>query len=314
MTTLDAQKLSDFYDSPLGEVSRRIVGRVIRSRWANTTGLTIAALGYGLPYLDRFRDRASRCVALMPSQQGAVVWPESAGCASALVWADMLPLPDASIDRLLVAHALEAVERPEALLEEAWRVTAPQGRVIVVAPSRRGIWARADRTPFGQGSPYSRAQLRELFNHAILSPVFWGEALYFPPIARNYVIRSASAIERVGAALRLPFAGVHVVEAIKQVHRPVGTHAVARSSTSAATPRPAAPNGASLRVRRIAAPDRDRASRCGADDERPFVGACAARVDPGRPSVDVREVSLAGDRWPRWPSACPSTAANRMMP
>ena len=141
----------------------------------------------------------------------------------------MLPLPDASIDRLLVAHALEAVERPEALLEEAWRVTAPQGRVIVVAPSRRGIWARADRTPFGQGSPYSRAQLRELFNHAILSPVFWGEALYFPPIARNYVIRSAPAIERVGAALRLPFAGVHVVEAIKQVHRPVGTHAVARS-------------------------------------------------------------------------------------
>ncbi len=165
----------------------------------------------------------------MPSQQGVVVWPEGEGCASALVWADMLPLPDASIDRLLVAHALEAVERPETLLEEAWRVTAPEGRVIVVVPSRRGIWARADRTPFGQGSPYSRTQLRELFNQAILSPIFWGEALYFPPIAKNFFIRSAPAIERVGAALRLPFAGVHVVEAIKQVHRPVETRAVSRS-------------------------------------------------------------------------------------
>ena len=228
MTTLDAQALGAFYNSPLGEVSRRIVGGLVRSRWANTTGLTVAALGYGLPYLDRFRGRARRCVALMSSQQGAVVWPEREACACALVWPDMLPLPDASIDRLLVAHALEAVERPETLMEEVWRVTAPEGRVIVVAPSRRGVWARADRTPFGQGSPYSRSQLRELLSHATLSPVFWGEALYFPPIARNYVIRSAPAIERVGAALRLPFAGIHVVEAIKQVHRPVEAHEVAR--------------------------------------------------------------------------------------
>ena len=128
--------------------------------------LTVAGLGYALPYLDRFRDGAGRCLALMPSQHGAVVWPDQEKCASALVWADMLPLPDASIDRLLVAHALEAVERPETLLEEVWRVTAPEGRVIVVVPSRRGIWARTDGTPFGQGSPYSRGQLRELLNRA----------------------------------------------------------------------------------------------------------------------------------------------------
>jgi SAM-dependent methyltransferase len=212
------------------------VGRVLRSRWENTTRLTVAGLGYALPYLDRFRDRTGRCVALMPSQQGVVKWPDHEECASALVWTDMLPLPDASIDRLLVAHALETVERPEALLEEVWRVTAPEGRVIVVVPSRRGIWARADGTPFGQGSPYSRGQLRELLNRSILSPIFWGEALYFPPIAKNYVIRSAPAIERIGAALSLPFAGVLVVEAIKQVHRPIGARAVARRTLSPLRP------------------------------------------------------------------------------
>ena len=228
MTTLDAQKLRDFYSSPLGEVARRIVGRVIRSRWTSTSSLSVAGLGYALPYLDRFRDGSLRCLALMPSQQGVVVWPEGEGCSSTLVWADMLPLPDGSIDRLLVAHALEAAERPETLLEEAWRVTAPEGRVIVVVPSRRGIWARADRTPFGQGSPYSKGQLRELLNGAILSPIFWGEALHFPPITRNYVIRSAPAMERLGAALNLPFAGVHVVEAVKQVPRRVEARAVAR--------------------------------------------------------------------------------------
>lgn len=311
MTTLDAQTLSDFYGSPLGEVSRRIVGRVIRSRWTNTSGLTVAALGYGLPYLDRFRDRAQRCVALMPSQQGVVVWPERAGCASALVWADMLPLPDASIDRLLVAHALEAVDRPEALMEEVWRVMAPQGRVIVMAPSRRGIWARADRTPFGQGSPYSRAQLRDLFNHAVLSPVFWGEALYFPPIARNYVIRSAPAIERLGAAMRLPFAGVHVVEAIKQVHRPVETRAAAMSWL----PRlhPALPPQTVPPCRFGDAP---RQTEIAASDASPTNGRFtdrATRIDPNAPSVDAQESGLARGRRARRPSARSCAAANGMM-
>ncbi len=236
MTSFEAQTLRQFYGSPLGELTRRLVGRVVRSRWENTTRLTVAGLGYALPYLDRFRDGAGRCVALMPSQLGVVVWPDQEKCASALVWADMLPLPDASVDRLLVAHALEAVERPETLLEEVWRVTAPEGRVIVVVPSRRGIWARADGTPFGQGSPYSRGQLRELLNRAVLSPVFWGEALYFPPMAKNYVIRAAPAIERLGAALNLPFAGVLVVEAIKQVHRPVGARTVVRRKLSPLRP------------------------------------------------------------------------------
>lgn len=220
--------LRDFYGSPLGEMTRRIVGRVIRSRWTNTSGLTVAGLGYGLPYLDRFRDGSRRCLALMLSQHGVVVWPNREGCSSTLVWPDMLPLPDASIDRLLVAHALEATERPESLLEEVWRVTAPGGRVIVIAPSRRGIWARADRTPFGQGSPYSKGQLRELLNGAVFSPVFWDEALYFPPMTKNFVLRSAPAMERIGAVLSLPFAGVHVVEAVKLVHRRVETRSVKR--------------------------------------------------------------------------------------
>jgi SAM-dependent methyltransferase len=250
VTTLDVETLREFYTSPLGELSRKFVGRVIRARWANTTDLTVAALGYGLPYLERLHDRSCRRVVLMPSQQGVVVWPEPERCASALVWADMLPLPDASVDRLLVAHALEAVERPETLLEEAWRVIAPEGRVIVVVPSRRGIWARADGTPFGQGSPYSKGQLRELLNRAILSPIFWGEALYFPPIKKKYIIRSAPAIERLGAALSLPFAGVHVVEAIKQIHRPVGARAVARSRLSPLRPGSAAQAYPPVRIMR----------------------------------------------------------------
>ena len=226
---LDVLSLQSFYGSPLGGVARRLIGRVIRERWENSAGLSVAAVGYGTPYLEQVRDGARRCLALMPAEQGVAIWPGAERCAAALVDVQMLPLPDGSMDRLLLAHALEAADRPNALLEELWRITAPEGRMIVIVPSRRGVWARADSTPYGQGLPYSKPQLRDLLHRADFSPIFWGEALYTPPIARPYMMRSASTIERVGGALGLPFAGVHIVEAMKQVHRPVGVRAVART-------------------------------------------------------------------------------------
>ena len=52
------------------------------------------------------------------------------------------------------------------------------------------------------------------------TPASWGEALFLPPVG---VAGSCSAMawERVGAALSLPFAGVHIVEATKQVYRAI---------------------------------------------------------------------------------------------
>ena len=216
----DIDNLQAFYNTELGRLCRRFIGRVIRSRWGAETGGTVASLGYGVPYLHTCIGKAGACMALMPAEQGAVVWPESGRCATALVDLDMLPLPDASIDRLLLAHVLEAAPRPETLLEEVWRVLAPEGRVLIVAPSRRGVWAHAEGTPYGHGLPYSRAQLRDILQRASFTPVFWGEALYMPPVSRRLVIRAAPSIERLGSALGLPFAGVHVVDAKKQVQQP----------------------------------------------------------------------------------------------
>ncbi len=226
---LDVRNLLAFYGSPLGEMSRRMIGRILRARWPTVYGRSIAALGFGSPYLHRFRDEAARCIALMPSVQGVVIWPENALCATTLVDPDMLPLADASIDRLIIAHALETAEGPEALLSEASRIMTPEGRLILVVPSRRGIWARTDRTPFGHGLPYSKGQLRDLLHRCWLLPIFWGEALYTPPFASRFSIRSAPTFERVGEALTLPFAGVHVVEATKQVYRPIGTRSAVRA-------------------------------------------------------------------------------------
>ncbi|HLJ71400.1 MAG TPA: class I SAM-dependent methyltransferase [Roseiarcus sp.] len=217
----DINEFRSFYASQLGEIARRLIGRVIRARWENCVGQSIMGLGYAAPYLDRFREEALRTLAFMPAEQGVVNWPSSGRSSSALVEPDMLPLPDAAIDRVLVIHALEAAEHPNALLEEVWRVLTPGGRAILVTPSRSGFWARGDGTPFGFGQPYSKGQLRQLMRETLFSPIHWTEALYAPPFRRSFFIRSAPAIERAGAAIGMPFAGVYIVEATKQLYRPV---------------------------------------------------------------------------------------------
>src|SRR5262249_58908820 len=94
-------------------------------------------------------------------------------------------------------------------------------RLLAVIPNRRGLWARMDTTPFGHGRPYSRTQITHLLRETWFTPTGWGEALYVPPIARNWFLRSAGAWERTGARLSAPFAGVHIVEATKQVYRAI---------------------------------------------------------------------------------------------
>ena len=127
----------------------------------------------------------------------------------------------AAIDRVLLVHALEMAHDPAALLREVWRVLAAGGRLLAVVPNRRGLWARMDTTPFGHGRPYSRSQITHLLRDTWFTPVGWGEALYVPPIGRGWFLRSAVAWERTGATISAPFAGVHIVEATKQVYRAI---------------------------------------------------------------------------------------------
>jgi SAM-dependent methyltransferase len=219
--SIDVVDLRNFYAQRLGVVARRFVSRGIRARWGDTTGLRVLGVGYATPYLGLFREEAERCLALMPAAQGAVKWPSARPTLTALVDADELPLPDAAVDRLLLVHALELSPDAGALLREAWRVLASGGRLLMVVPNRRGVWARLDTTPFGQGRPYSRTQITQLLRETWFTPVGWSEALYVPPIPRGWFLRTAVAWERTGASISAPFAGVYIVEAMKQVYRAI---------------------------------------------------------------------------------------------
>jgi SAM-dependent methyltransferase len=218
---MDVVDLRNFYGHPLGAVARRFIGRGIRTRWPDLHALRTLGIGYPTPYLGLFREEAERCLAFMPAAQGVVKWPSERPALAALVDEDELPLADGAVDRVLLVHALEMSHDAGALLREVWRVLAAGGRLLAVVPNRRGVWARTDRTPFGHGRPYSREQITHLLRETWFTPTGWGEALYVPPIARNWFLRSAVAWERTGRTISAPFAGVHIVEATKQVYRAI---------------------------------------------------------------------------------------------
>ncbi len=218
---IDVVDLRAFYAAPLGRIAHRSIGRVVRAWWPATSGMAVAGLGFPTPYLDAFRGEAMRVLAFMPAEQGIVHWPQGSASSAALVESSGLPLPDGSVDRLLLVHVLEPTEHPREVLAEVWRVLAPGGRMIAVACNRRGWWARADTTPFGIGQPFSKRQLGGLLRETLFSPERFAEVLYLPPFERQVLLRLAPAFERIGARLGLPGAGIHLVEASKQLYRPI---------------------------------------------------------------------------------------------
>lgn len=224
----DVIDLRAFYASPLGLVARRMILRAIRQRWDSLNGLALLGHGYAVPYLDDIREGAERAIAFMPARQGVAPWPPGLLSAVSLVEGSELPLRDAVFDRVLLVHSLEVSDDPSALMGEIWRILAPGGHVMIIAPNRSGPWARLDTTPFGAGQPFSRRQLTDLLRHALFTPTHWSEALYMPPLNRRFMLRTALGWERLGASLSLPFAGVHVIEATKQVYRPAVSGKLAR--------------------------------------------------------------------------------------
>ena len=238
----DVTELRDFYAAPLGLVVRRLLSQKIRSKWPRPAGRpevsrdgtlipresVLMGFGFASPFLGSFRGEASHICALMPAGQGALVWPSADRNMSVLVEEAQLPLPDNSVDRMLIIHGLEVAERPDALIREMWRVLSPAGRLLIVVPNRSGVWARMDTTPFGQGRPYSRGQLDTLLRDSMFTPLSWDTALHAPPIDRGFIVRSAATIEKIGSRVSRRFAGVILVEATKELIAPVGKRATAR--------------------------------------------------------------------------------------
>jgi SAM-dependent methyltransferase len=179
--------------------------------------MAVLGVGYATPYLRPFQGEAGRVIALMPAQQGVVVWPNQTANLTALTDEAALPLPDACIDRVVVAHLLETTEALRPLLRQIWRVLTPSGRVVVIAPNRTSLWAQVETTPFGHGRPFSRTQLNRLLTDSMFTPTASTSCLHMPPFGAGFLVRNGVRWERWGARIWPQLAGVHLMEATKEV-------------------------------------------------------------------------------------------------
>jgi SAM-dependent methyltransferase len=224
----DAHLAADFYGTARGEVTARLLRARLARIWPSADGQAVLGLGYAAPYLRLWREQSARCIAVTPAQVGRARWPSGAPNLTCTAEEDMLPFPDLTFDRILLVHGLEAAENARKLLRETWRVLKDDGRLLVIAPNRRGMWAHLESTPFGYGQPYSAGQIGRLLAATMFRVEARDTALYVPPLDWRLVLRSARLLERTGRRIAPTFAGVTITEAVKDVYSAMPVGAVLR--------------------------------------------------------------------------------------
>jgi len=258
---LDVTALSEFYATAQGAVVARLLRRRLLTLWPEGgRGLSILGLGYAAPYLRLWREGAIRCIQAVPAEFGAVRWPGGGANLTCAVEGESLPFPDLSFDRILVVHGLETAGNARRLLREVWRVLRDDGRLLVIAANRVGLWAHVEATPFGQGEPYSPGQIERLLRQSLFRVERRESALYLPPFNLRLFLRLAPLFEAGGRRFLPRFTGVTLSEAVKDVYAGVTVRPAGRRKLLLAD----APFG---RIAALSLPEK----KDGAESERPAI-------------------------------------------
>lgn len=212
---MNAQELKNFYETSLGKFACRKLRAKILNFWPEASKEKILGFGFALPYLPLF-SYGNSVIALSPQSIGAVKIEDAV--FTALADTTQLPSANEFFDRVLLIHGIEHAEIPEKLIEEAWRILKPNGKLLIIAPHEGGVWLR-NNSPFYRTKAYSRAKLIEFlfFNKFYVRRT--SRALFFIPTnfkALNVIM------EFFGSIFLRPFCGVLIIEAEKRIFAPGG--------------------------------------------------------------------------------------------
>lgn len=141
---------------------------------------------------------------------------------SALADFTKLPLPNDSMDVILLHHSLDFSEQPHQLLREATQLLIPRGHLLIVGFNRWSWWGLfAWIARF-----FSRKALWRHQSLRIHRVVDWltlldvetlevQQGFYRPPIQRAWLLKHLHWLEAWGTKLRLPWGGFYVILACK---------------------------------------------------------------------------------------------------
>ena len=104
---MDVVDLREFYASPLGNATRRLLAAKLKPRLGSLSDACVMGMGFATPYLDDLSSETKRTLAFMMARQGVIHWPPEGAVQSALVDEFDLPLLESTVDLAHVVHGLE---------------------------------------------------------------------------------------------------------------------------------------------------------------------------------------------------------------
>ncbi|GMG88688.1 class I SAM-dependent methyltransferase [Biformimicrobium ophioploci] len=137
-----------------------------------------------------------------------------------------LPLPEGSVDVVVLHHLLDFAEDPHQLLREAARVLIPNGHLVLIgfSPySLMGIYRAVGRVfssrPHFRGNSLSLSRVTDWMKFLDLQPGNIEKGFFRWPVQHGEILAQTSWMERQAARWRLPWGGFYLIVARKEVVR-----------------------------------------------------------------------------------------------
>lgn len=211
---VDVSDLKNFYRSTYGRVVHKEIAKLLKEISPHNSLAKRIFVGFGMPYTTQ----QSNDLLLMLAHMGVYAWPNQTDNRTTLVYENEWPFADQEFDEIILVHSLEYSQNSSGLIHECQRCLKAEGKLIIITPNRRGVWAHTDKTPLGFGQPYSLTQLSVMLNKNGFMLTHTKRALYKLPFASVYGRLLSTLFEFIAKRCLQKFSGLVGVVAIKQVY------------------------------------------------------------------------------------------------
>ena len=99
-----------------------------------------------------------------------------------------LPFKDSSFDIVIMNELIEHLKKPKFVLEECFRILAPQGRVIITTPARSFFAHDLSPTHFSEMSIKEMRELVQTYGFKVLTHEVCGVSFLYP-LLENFLFR-----------------------------------------------------------------------------------------------------------------------------
>ena len=182
------------------------------------------------PICGSFQGEAERVVAVMPAQQGVVALAGRSRRSSRSARKMRCPFPMRCSTGSWSSTASKAPMRCVRCMRQLWRVLAPEGRILIVAPNRTSLWAQLERSPFANGTAVPSRRARPAAARVDVRTAAMGSRAVRTAAPRPAADRQRHGMGTARAAGCGPrLGGVHLVEATKSLYAPVADRRPRRS-------------------------------------------------------------------------------------